>query len=187
MNVILASESPRRKDLLQLIYPEFQIIPAFIDESLPDDIGSEFAPLFLAAAKADMVAESHPDELIIAADTVVVLDGKIYGKPHDTEDAKRILNILSGKTHKVITGCSIVLNERCVTFSEESYVSFYPLSNEDIEAYVDSGEPLGKAGAYAIQGKGALLVKSIDGDYNNIVGLPVSRLNQELKAFLNEK
>lgn len=187
MNVILASESPRRQNLLKLIYSEFQIIPAFIDESLPDDIGSEFAPLFLAAAKADMVAETHPDQLIIAADTVVVLDGKIYGKPHDEEDAKRILRLLSDKTHKVITGCSLVFNERCVTFSEESYVTFYPLSEEDIEAYVNSGEPMGKAGAYAIQGKGALLVKNIEGDYNNIVGLPVSRLNQELKLFLNEK
>lgn len=186
MRVILASASPRRKELLKRLYPKFTIEPAGIDETLPDDIGPEFAPLFLSAAKAAKVAEKHREDLVIAADTIVVLDGEILGKPKDREDAVRMLQALSGRSHKVLTGCCISWKGESVGFTTESYVTFYPLSDEEIRAYVDSGEPDGKAGAYAIQGGGAFLVECIDGDYYNIVGLPIARLKREI-AKLEEQ
>ncbi|MBP5289038.1 MAG: septum formation protein Maf [Clostridia bacterium] len=186
MKVVLASASPRRKELLSRIYDEFIIEEAGIEETLPEDIGTEFAPLFLAAAKADAVAQKHRNDLVIAADTIVVFNNEKFGKPKDRSDAKRMLTCLSGKTHKVLTGCCISIKGENVGFVEESYVSFYPLSEEDIESYLDTNEPMDKAGAYAIQGKGALLVKSIDGDYNNIVGLPIARLKREIDELLKD-
>lgn len=183
MNIILASASPRRKELLKKLYQDFLILPTDVDESLPEDIGPEFAPVFLSAIKADAIAENYPNDLIIAADTVVICDGEIFGKPKDHEDAKRMLSLLSDKTHKVITGCCLSLGMDTVCFSEESLVTFFPLSEKEIDEYVRSGEPMGKAGAYAIQGDGALLVKKIDGDYSNIVGLPVARLKREIEDF----
>lgn len=186
MNVILASASPRRKELLKRLYKEFEIIPANTEETLPDDVGPEFAPMFLAATKADAVATKYPDDLVIAADTVVICDGTLFGKPKDSEDAKRMLHSLSGKTHKVITGCCITIGEATTCFSEESLVTFFDLSDSEIDEYVDGGEPMGKAGAYAIQGDGALLVEKIDGDYNNIVGLPIARLKREIKDLIKQ-
>lgn len=184
MKVILASASPRRKELFKRLYNEFEIVPADIDETLPDDIGIEFAPMFLAATKADFIAEKYPEDLIIAADTVVICDGNLYGKPKDEAEAKEMLTSLSGKTHKVITGCCISIGENTTCFCEESYVSFFKLKNQEIDEYIASGEAMGKAGAYAIQGLGALLVEKIDGDYNNIVGLPIARLKREIEDLL---
>jgi len=186
MNVILASASPRRKELLKRLYSDFEIVPADIDETLPEDIGAEFAPMFLAASKADFVSEKYPEDLIIAADTVVICDGKIYGKPKDEADAKAMLSSLSGKTHKVITGCCISVGEQTTCFSEESYVTFFDLCENEIDEYIGTGEAMGKAGAYAIQGLGALLVEKIDGDYNNIVGLPIAKLKREIRDLLEQ-
>lgn len=186
MKVILASASPRRKELLKRLYSDFEIIPADVDETLPEDVGIEFAPLFLAATKADKIAETYPDDLIIAADTVVICDGKLYGKPKDKQEAKEMLSSLSGKTHKVITGCCISIGENTTCFAEESFVTFFDLNGREIDEYIATGEPMGKAGAYAIQGIGTLLVEKIDGDYNNIVGLPIAKLKREISELLEQ-
>lgn len=187
MNVILASASPRRQELLKRLYAEFTVFPADIDETLPDDIGAEFAPIFLAAEKADAIGDRFPDDLIITADTVVVSDGEILGKPADREDAFRMLKKLSGKTHKVITGCCISLNDKCTCFAEESLVTFYSLTDQEIWEYVDTEEPMGKAGSYGIQGQGAFLVEKIEGDFYNIVGLPLARLKREIQTLLENQ
>lgn len=187
MNVILASASPRRQELLKRIYEDFSIVPADIDETLPEDIGAEFAPIFLSAEKAEAIAEEYPNDLIIAADTIVISDGEILGKPKDRIDAKRMLQKLSGKTHKVITGCCIRKGELISTFAEESLVTFFDLSEKEIDDYVDCGASDGKAGAYGIQDTGALFVERIEGDYYNIVGLPLARLNREIIMLLEEE
>lgn len=186
MNIILGSASPRRYELLQRLYDDFTVFPADTDETLPEDIGPEFAPVFLAAQKAEAIADQFPNDLIITADTVVICQGVILGKPIDRDDAKKMLQMLSGKTHKVITGCCLTLNSNMTTFFEESFVTMYPLKDSEIEEYLDSGEAYGKAGAYAIQGNGALLIEGIDGDYYNIVGLPIARLKREIADFLKD-
>lgn len=181
--IILASASPRRKELLRLIFPEFDIIPADVDETLPDGIDPEYAPIYLSEIKAKAICKEHPDALIIAADTVVISNGEILGKPTDKEDAERMLRSLSGKTHSVITGCCISSGKKLKSFFVKSLVTFYPLSDREIADYISTGEPMDKAGAYGIQGGAALFTEKIEGDYFNIVGLPVSRLNLELKNF----
>ena len=184
MNVILASASPRRKELLTKLYDTFTVEPAGIDEELPDDIGPEFAPLFLSAAKANEVACRHRDDLVIAADTIVAWNGEILGKPRDEEDAFRMLQLLSGNTHKVLTGCTVSYKGESVAFTSGTYVTFYPLKEDEIREYISTGEPFGKAGAYAIQGRGAFLVEAIDGDFYNVVGLPIARLKREIASLI---
>ena len=187
MKVILASASPRRKELITRLFEEYTVVPADIDETIPDEIGAEFAPVFLAAQKAQAISETNPNALIIAADTVVIADGEILGKPKDRSEAKQMLRFLSGKTHKVITGCCISKGTESCSFYEESYVTFYELSEKEIDEYVDQGLADGKAGAYGIQDNGALFVQKIEGDYYNIVGLPIARLNREIQQFLEEE
>lgn len=187
MKIILASASPRRQELIKRLFDDFTIIPADIDETVPDDIGPEFAPVFLAAQKANHIAKTHPNDLIIAADTIVVSDGLILGKPADHSEAKIMLKSLSGKTHKVITGCCIRKGSSSSSFSEESYVTFYDLSDKEINEYVHKGQADGKAGAYGIQDTGALFVEKIEGDFYNIVGLPIARLNREIQLLLEEE
>ena len=187
MKIILASQSPRRQELLKRLYNDFEIIPSDIEETLPEDIGPEFAPIFLAAEKARHISETHPNDLVIAADTIVIFNGEILGKPKDDTDAKRMLTSLSGNTHKVITGCCVQLGEDICSFAEESLVTFFPLTDEEINSYVASGLSKGKAGAYGIQDQAALFVEKIDGDFYNIVGLPIARLSREIKYMLGEK
>ena len=182
--LILASASPRRKELISLISDDVKIIPSDADESYDDTILSEAVPEMLAVRKAASVAKLYPDDTVIGCDTSVIVDGTILGKPTDEEDAARMLSLLSGRTHKVITGCAIFHKGKSVSFSDETEVEFYMLSSDEIENYIKSGEPMDKAGAYGIQGKAALFVKSINGDYFNIVGLPVSRLNRILNNFI---
>ena len=186
MKIILASASPRRKELMSRIREDFIIEPSRFDETLPDDIGPEFAPIYLAAGKANDVARRHKRDLVIGADTIVICGPKILGKPKDRAEAKRMLELLSGFTHKVITGCCLMLKGESVSFSVESYVTFYNLTDEEIEAYLDTGEPMDKAGAYAIQGKGAFLIKDIEGDYYSIIGLPIARLKREIDDLLKD-
>lgn len=183
--LILASTSPRRKELLSLITKEFSIIPANVDESVPDGMASREFCEFLSLKKGIAVSEKYPHSLVISADTIVVVDDTILGKPKDRKEAYVMLSLLSGRSHKVLTGCSLCLNGKSVTFSEETTVVFHSLSKEEIEEYIDSGDPFDKAGGYGIQTHGALLVKEIIGDYNNVVGLPVSRLKREMEKFLN--
>ena len=174
--VILASGSPRRKELLGLIFDQFTIIPSSADETLSPDTAPDAAVKELAERRAADVAASHREDLVIGADTVVYCDGEILGKPADSKDAERMLRLLSGKTHSVFTGVCLLKDSENLIFAEETKVTFYPLSDKDITDYIASGEPFDKAGAYGIQGKGTLLVEKIDGDFFNVVGLPASRL-----------
>lgn len=180
MAYILASASPRRQELLSFAVKDFEICPADIDEALPCDIKAEDAAEFLAVKKASYVAGTHEFDAVIGCDTVVICDGEILGKPCNINDARRMLRILSGKTHKVITGVCICFKNRRVSFSECTEVEFYELSDAEIEAYVNTGDPMDKAGSYGIQTEGCLLVKGIKGDFFNVVGLPVARLKREL-------
>lgn len=177
--MILASKSPRRKELLSLITSDFTIKSAQVDEALPNGISPSDAVLYLSKIKAKPF--KHCGETVIGADTVVAIDGKILGKPKNADDAFDMLRLLGGKTHSVFTGVTIIKNGVEKSFYEETRVTFYELDDEEINAYISTNEPFDKAGAYGIQGKGSLLVKKIDGDYFNVVGLPVAKLARELK------
>lgn len=182
--IILASGSPRRKELLSLITENFKILPADIDENICEEVELLKQPQYLAEKKARFVFENgHQNDIVIGSDTGVFIDGKMLGKPTDSENAKQMLRQLSGRKHIVITGCSIISKDRCISFSEETIVDFYKLSDEEIDEYISTNEPLDKAGAYGIQGKGATLVKRIEGDYYNVVGLPVALLKRKLEQF----
>ncbi|MBQ7218289.1 MAG: septum formation inhibitor Maf [Ruminococcus sp.] len=183
-SIILASKSPRRQELIRTITDDVEVRVSDVEEILPEAISPEDAPVYLASIKARAVARDFPDRVVVGADTVVILDGQVLGKPKDREDAVRMLRALSGKTHTVVTGCSIICGEREVSFGDSTRVEFYPLSDREIDEYIATGEPFDKAGAYGIQGRGSLFVKGIEGDFFNVMGLPVARLNRELKAFL---
>lgn len=198
--IILASQSPRRKELLEQIGLEFEICPAkgeeIITKSIPEEVVME-----LSKQKAEEVAamvssfgENHKeittpsDILVIGADTVVAYDGKILGKPVDEADAKRTLTMLAGNVHSVFTGVTLVLIDKSgrageIVFYEKTDVTMHPMTEEEIDRYVATGEPMDKAGSYAIQGKCAIYIEKIEGDYNNVVGLPITRIYQELKAI----
>lgn len=177
--IILASGSPRRKELLGLITEDFCVRVSDADETLPKGIEPHDAVLQLSRIKAEAVNDGC--HTVIGADTVVALDGLILGKPTDEEHAYEMLCTLSGRTHSVFTGVTIRSGTQCVSFYEETAVTFYELSPEEIRSYIATGEPMDKAGSYGIQGKGSLFVKGIQGDYFNVVGLPISRLYRELK------
>ena len=187
--MILASQSPRRRELLALISPEFRVIPAQGEEFLPEKITPEDAVLLLSRQKAEEISRRiYPvcdtvPETIIAADTVVAIDGEILGKPRSREHAAQMLRKLSGREHSVYTGVTVISGAQSVSFAEKTVVEFFPLTEEEIAGYIATGEPMDKAGAYGIQGRGALLVKRIDGDYYNVMGLPVGELYQRLKSM----
>lgn len=180
--IILASASPRRSEILKNIGLDFEVLVSDADESsISTECPSELYVQELALLKAAAAAKKAgftKDAVVISADTVVVLDGEILGKPEDKDDAKRMLQMLSGREHDVITGiCVLRLKDAfSVCDSVVTRVKFKALSSELIDLYIDTKEPLDKAGAYGIQGKGALLCEKIDGDYFNVVGLPVSKL-----------
>lgn len=184
MRVILASASPRRQELLKNIFPEFMVCPAQMEESVPEGLAVQDGPVYLATEKAKCVALDHPDDLVIGCDTVVVWGDEMLGKPADAADAYRMLQSLSGKTHQVITGCCLVYGGRIHSFSETTSVEFRNLTAAEMEAYIATGEPFDKAGAYGIQGKGGDLVAAVHGDFYNVVGLPVERLRREIEGFV---
>ena len=197
-HLILGSASPRRRELLSLITEDFTIKLADIDErALETDLEARKVPALevseeLASAKAHAVFEtldedSRESSVVIGADTSVILDDEIYGKPESEEDAKRMLTNLSGRKHVVATGVSLVFEGGEKRFTDVSLVEFYPLDDYQrnvIARYVESGDPMDKAGAYGIQSGGALLVKGIEGDFLNVVGLPVARLARELSSVI---
>lgn len=197
-HLILGSASPRRRELLSLITEDFTIKLADIDErALETDLETRNVPAIevseeLASAKAHAVFEmldqdSRASSVVIGADTSVILDDVIYGKPESKEDAKRMLTNLSGRKHVVATGVSLVFEGGEKRFTDVSLVEFYPLDDYQknvIERYIESGDPMDKAGAYGIQTGGALLVKGIEGDFLNVVGLPVARLARELSSVI---
>lgn len=176
--IILASKSPRRKELLSLITENFIIKSAEVDESLPDGIQPDKAVEYLSKIKAEPF--KNDKDIVIGADTIVSIDGIILGKPKNCSDAFKMLKLLSGKYHSVFTGVTIIKPDSVKTFSVETKVKFFDLTDKEINDYLDTGEPFDKAGAYGIQGKGSLLVEKIDGDYFNVVGLPISTLNKYL-------
>lgn len=183
--VVLASQSPRRQELIKLIFDSVEILPADCDETLPEGIGAREAVEYLSKIKNDASSElTEKDNLIISADTVVAVDDEILGKPVDKEDARRMISLLSGKVHQVYTGVTISLNGKVKTFSEKTDVEFFNLTEDEIEEYISSSEPYDKAGAYGIQGKAGLLVKGINGDYYNVVGFPIARLKREIEEFI---
>lgn len=185
MNMILASQSPRRKELLERMgIRSFKTISPDIDERAFDGLSPAELVETLSREKSRAVAERADDEdIVIAADTVVALDGAILGKPEDETDAFKMLTLLSGVRHQVYTGVTVRRGSECVTEHEVTDVSFRELGEEEIERYISTGEPMDKAGAYGIQGYGALLVEGISGDYYNVMGLPVCRLGRILARF----
>ncbi len=182
--IILASASPRRKELLETAGAEFEILVADVDETVPEGTLPEDAAVMTAEKKALAVAEKNADSIVIGADTIVVAGDKILGKPKDKADACEMLRMLSGVEHKVITGVCIACGSQKTTFAQTSKVKFYDLTDAEIEAYVATNEPMDKAGAYGIQGKGCVLVEKIEGDYFNIVGLPVARVMREIGKLM---
>lgn len=187
MKIILASASPRRRELMKLITEDFSAVSVDADETLPDDIvikGIYGAAEYLARVKAEKAHELFPDDIVIGCDTTVVCRNKILGKPKDKEQASEYLHMLSDSVHSVSTGCCIMYGDRTFSFYEVTDVFFDKLTDEEIEDYISSDEPYDKAGGYGIQGRGALLVNKINGDFFNVMGLPVSRLNKELKKFI---
>lgn len=181
--IILASASPRRRELLSVITDKFTVLPSGADETVPENLPAIEQAEYLAKLKAQFLAKEHPESIVIGADTCVIANDTVLGKPKDTEDAKRMLELLSSKTHKVITGCAAILGDKCISFSETTLVEFYPLTDSEIADYIATSEPYDKAGAYGIQGKAGLFVKKIDGDYYNVVGLPIARLKRVLEEF----
>ncbi len=182
--IILASGSPRRQELMKLITTEFAVESADIDETVLKSIDLEEYPEYLALKKARRVMEKgHYTDIVIGCDTGVFIDDTMLGKPTSKENAREMLRLLSGRTHKVITGCAILHQNKSVSFSQETLVEFYRLTDTEIDEYIATDEPMDKAGAYGIQGLGAVLVKKIDGDYYNVVGLPVAKLKRKLRAF----
>lgn len=184
MKIILASASPRRQELIKMITEDVVVNPCDCDETIKDGlVGREIAE-YLSKIKGEAVKEQFSGDIIVSADTIVCLENKVLGKPKSREEAFLMLSTLSGNTHSVFTGVTIIKGEKIKTFSQETKVSFYKLSDKEIYEYIDSGEVYDKAGSYGIQGKGGLLVEGIDGDYFNVVGLPVARLKRELEAFI---
>ena len=180
MRIILASSSPRRRALLQDLGLTFEVYKPDVDESHSPNENPVSLCARLSRLKAEAGARKFPDSLVIAADTIVVIDGQILGKPLNREDAVNMLTTLQGRTHEVLTGLSVCMDGRGLTHTEHTSVKFRPLTDAEILAYVSTGECDDKAGAYAVQGKGSLLVEGLQGDYFNVVGLPVCRLGMML-------
>ncbi|MDT8859521.1 Maf family protein [Alkalihalobacillus sp. MEB130] len=180
---ILASGSPRRKELLEQAHYSFSIETSTVEEIVEEGLTPEEVVQQLAKQKAEDVWSNQKDAIVLGSDTVVAFGRHILGKPKDANDAKSMLQMLSGQTHSVYTGVALSSSEGTVTFYEKTDVEFYPLSDEELEMYIRSGEPFDKAGSYGIQGFGAFLVKRIVGDYFSVVGLPLARTVRELKKL----
>ena len=182
MQLILASGSPRRKELLSLFGVPFIVRAADIDETM-DPGQAPFDEVARVSRLKALAVPREQDDIVIAADTIVVCEGRVLGKPHSREEAVRMLTALSGRDHQVMTGCTVVRGGKAETFTEVTDLHFRPLTDTEIARYVDSGEPMDKAGAYGIQGGAALFCTGIRGDYYNVMGLPVCRLGTVLKRL----
>jgi len=181
--LILASGSPRRHKLLSYILPDFAVVALPTSEDLPPGTHPKDGVEILAARKAGAVHDLYPDDAVVGADTVVAAGAEVFGKPEDEADAKRMLKALSGREHTVFTGVAILYPGGSCVFSQEAAVRFKELADREIDAYIATREPMDKAGAYGIQEKGALLVEGIIGDFYNVMGLPLCRLNKELAGL----
>ncbi|MDP3963289.1 MAG: Maf family protein [bacterium] len=183
--VILASTSPRRRELFKKLNIPFEIIASDYAEDMTLALPPRKLAMHLARGKAEAVARMHDDAIVVGADTFLVFEGRVIGKPRDAKEAARMLGALSGKAHTILTGFAVIdsADRRDVGGVEEARVYFKALSSGDISGYIESGEPLDKAGAYAIQGMGAKFIDRIEGDYDAIVGLPVERIKEALQEF----
>ena len=179
MQLILASASPRRKALLSLFGIPFTVRAADIDETM-DPEKPPFDEVARVSRLKALAVSREEEDVVIAADTIVVCQGKVLGKPHSEAEAASMLRLLSGRDHQVMTGCTILFGDRAETFTEVTSLHFRPLSEKEIQKYVQSGEPMDKAGAYGIQGGAALFCEKLEGDYYNVMGLPVCRLYETL-------
>ena len=182
MTLILASASPRRQELLKLFGVPFTVRVADIDETM-DFSRPAFDEVARVSKLKALAVERTPDDIVIAADTIVVCEGKVLGKPKDEADAFATLRLLSGRDHQVMTGCTVLLGDRCESFTEVTDLHFRELSDREIARYVSSGEPMDKAGSYGIQGGAALFCTHMVGDYYNVMGLPVCALGLRLRQL----
>ena len=182
--LVLASSSPSRKMLLEQAGVSFEVVVSGVDETVPASLSPAQTVELLAERKGKAVLPLRPDKPIIAADSVVSIDGLILGKPKDDQEAKATLRRLYGRTHQIFTGVCLLANGREEVFHQSTKVTFYPLTEEEIADYVALGESQGRAGAYGIEGIGVVLVQSIEGDYSNIVGLPVAETLRRLRKLL---
>jgi septum formation protein len=183
LEIVLASGSPRRQELLRQVGLSFRVIPSGVDEQVSEPLAPGALVEHLALAKARDVAAREPGALVLGADTIVVVDGRILGKPKDRADAIAMLQSLSGRSHQVMTGVALIGGGRELVGHEETTVSFVPLTQGQIERYVDSGEPMDKAGAYGIQGRASAMISGIEGDYFTVVGLPLCATCHMLSEF----
>lgn len=183
MKIVLASASPRRRELMEMLgVQNLEIIPAKGEEIAPDNVGPDELVKILSAQKAaEVAALGHEEDIVIGSDTIVWAHGKVYGKPKTEAEAKEMLQSLSGYTHEVYTGVTLIKGESVLSRAEKSLVTFRQLEEREIDAYIASKEPMDKAGAYGAQGKAALFVKSIEGDFFNVMGLPLCCLGEMLK------
>jgi septum formation protein len=183
VRVLLASASPRRRELLTLIGVPHEVRPADIDEAYLDGETPHAHAERLAREKALAIAAAEPDAVTIGSDTIVVIGGHVLGKPRDRAHARTMLRQLSGRSHEVMTGVAVHHAERTVSSVETVRVTFRKLTDDEIEAYIDTGEPMDKAGAYGIQGYGATIVSKVNGDYFAVMGLPLNRLVRQLESL----
>ena len=185
MQLILASASPRRKELLSLFGIPFVVRAADIDETM-DPRKAPFDEVARVSRCKALALPRQPGDVVVAADTIVVCQGKVLGKPHSSREAVEMLKLLSGRDHQVMTGCTVIADGGSETFTEVTDLHFRALTDKEIEAYVATGEPMDKAGAYGIQGGAALFCPRMEGDYYNVMGLPVCRLGQTLRHLAPE-
>ncbi len=183
--IILASKSPRRQELLRLMDVDFRIVLKDVDESYPDNLSPEEIAVYIAETKARAFDEEINDEIVLTADTIVAVEGKILGKPENADHAAEMLSMLSGKVHRVVTGVCLLYKHKYNLFHEVSEVFFRKLTEQEIRFYVDKYQPLDKAGAYGIQEWiGLIGIERINGSYTNVVGLPTEKLYQQLKRLI---
>jgi len=181
--LVLASGSPRRKEILEKLGFDFVSCKTDVDETIPENLDPSEIATYLATLKAEASLLDYPTDTVIGSDTIVVLDDKVLGKPQNEEDAKRMLKALSGKTHVVYTGVCVASADKKESFCDKTCVTFAALSDYEIDEYIATGEPMDKAGAYGIQGYGCRFVSSINGDFYSVMGLPANRLYEVLKRF----
>lgn len=179
--VILASSSPRRKELMRLLDVAFNVLSPDVDETLDETLSYEEAITELAFQKAHHIYKKNQDAIVLGFDTLVYVDNHVLGKPVDEDDVRKMLRLLSGKSHRVITGCAIISDQQSIRFYKDAVVSFKEMSDHEIDDYISTKEPFGKAGAYAIQGFGARYIHKIEGDYYAVMGLPVHDVYEKLK------
>lgn len=184
--IILASQSPRRKEILTWAGYEFTVQVSDVEEIVPEDCPIEKISEYLSGLKAEAVAKNNRDKMVIGADTIVVIDGKVLGKPKTEEQAKEMLRTLSGRTHIVYTGVTVFYGDRKESFTAKTEVLFYPLTEEEIDIYVKTKEPMDKAGAYGIQGYGCKFIREIHGEYFTVMGLPIGELYHVIEKIKNQ-